>query len=345
VSLQLINPIDFPHWNDLLLTNENYSFFHTSSWAKVLSESYNYKPIYFSLIENSKFKILLPVMEVKSFITGTRGVSLPFTDYCSPIATDETLFRNTFEKAIQFGKKNGWKTFEIRGGGNEYCKDVTASSTYYTHALSLAVNKSEIFSNFRSSVKRNIKKAIKEGVNVTLSNSLESVKEFYRLNCMTRKEHGLPPQPYFFFKKIHEHIISPKKGFVALASYHKKTIAGAVYFHFGEKAVYKYGASDKTCQKLRANNLIMWEAIKWYAQNGFKHLSFGRTDLDHEGLLQFKRGWGAKEETINYYRFDLTKNAFVKDHSNLSELQNKIFNKMPIPLLRMFGSLFYRHVG
>lgn len=342
MSLQLINPIDFPHWNNLLLAGENYSFFYTSSWAKVLSESYNYKPIYFSLIQNSKLKILLPVMEVKSFITGTRGVSLPFTDYCFPIATDETLFSNTFEKAIQFGKKNGWKTFEIRGG-NGYFKNVTVCSTYYTHALSLTVNESAIFSNFRSSVKRNIKKAIKEGVNVTISNSLKSVKEFYRLNCMTRKEHGLPPQPYFFFKKIYEHIISAKKGFVALANYKNRYIAGAVYFHFGEKAVYKYGASDKTCQKLRANNLIMWEAIKWYAQNGFKHFSFGRTDMDHEGLLQFKRGWGAKEETINYYRFDLTKDAFIKDSKIKSSYL--FFQKMPLPLLKLTGSFLYRHVG
>ncbi|MGP8330794.1 MAG: lipid II:glycine glycyltransferase FemX [Methanosarcinaceae archaeon] len=282
-------------------------------------------------------------MEVKSFITGTRGVSLPFTDYCSLITTDKTLFRDTFAKAIQFGKKNSWKTFELRGGGDEYCKNLTACSTYYTHTLNLAKDRQEIFAGFRGSTKRNIKKAIKEGVNVILSNSLESVKEFYRLNCMTRKEHGLPPQPYFFFKKIYEHIIFPKKGFVALAYYHKKIIAGAVYFHFGEKAVYKYGASDKTCQKLRANNLVMWEAIKWYAQNSFRQFSFGRTELDHEGLLQFKRGWGVKEETINYYRFDLTKDAFVKKSKIKSSYS--FFKKMPIPLLKLTGSLLYRHVG
>ena len=343
MQLQPINPIDFPHWDDLLLAGGNYSFFHTSSWAKVLSESYNYKPIYFSLIQNSKFKVLLPVMEVKSFITGTRGVSLPFTDYCSPIATDETLFRGTFEKVLQFGKKNNWKTFEIRGNENKYCKHVTACSTYYTHSLNLAKDRQEIFAGFRGNTRRNIKKAIKEGVNVIFSNSLESVKEFYRLNCMTRKEHGLPPQPYFFFRKIYEHIISPKRGFVALAYYHKKIIAGAVYFHFGEKAVYKYGASDKTCQKLRANNLVMWEAIKWYAQNSFRQFSFGRTDLDHKGLLQFKRGWGAKEETISYYRFDLTKDAFIKKSKIKSSYP--FFKKMPIPLLKLTGSLLYRHVG
>ena len=282
-------------------------------------------------------------MEVKSFLTGRRGVSLPFTDHCPPIAEDEALFRNAFEKAVQSGKKKGWRTLEIRGG-NGYFKDISACSTYYTHFLSLTDNKSEIFSNFRSSTKRNIKKAIKEEVNVAISNTLESVKEFYSLNCMTRKQHGLPPQPYFFFKKIYEHIISAKKGFVALANYKNKYIAGAVYFHFGEKAIYKYGASDKNYQKLRANNLVMWEAIKWHAQNSFKHFSFGRTELDHEGLLQFKRGWGAKEETINYYRFDLAKNAFIKDSSKIRSSYS-FFQKMPMPLLKLTGSLLYRHLG
>jgi len=32
--------------------------------------------------------------------------------------------------------------------------------------------------------------------------------EYYRLHCLTRKRHGLPPQPTGFFQKIQEHIIA-----------------------------------------------------------------------------------------------------------------------------------------
>jgi len=49
---------------------------------------------------------------------------------------------------------------------------------------------------------------------------------------------------------------------VVLASFDQENVAGAIYFHLGEKAVFKYGASDKKFQHLRANNLVMWEAIK-----------------------------------------------------------------------------------
>lgn len=341
--MQIINPIDFPDWNNLLLTNNQSTFFHTSEWARVLSESYNYKPFYFTLIDNGKLSALLPVMEVKSFITGKRGASLPFTDHCAPIAKDLNQFSEIFKKVIQYGKKTGWKYIEFRGG-KKHLPDAIPFNTFIFHDLDLAHTEQEIFSNFRNSTKRNIKKAIKENVDVTLSNSLESVKEFYRLNCMTRKHHGLPPQPFYFFKKIYDYIISKKIGFIALASHSNKVVAGAVFFHLKDKAIYKYGASDTSYQKLRANNLVMWEAIKLYAENGFKNFSFGRTDIDHKGLLQFKRGWGTREGTMHYYKYDLTKNAFVKDSSKFKS-SYPFFQKMPLPLLKLTGHLLYRHVG
>ena len=138
--------------------------------------------------------------------------------------------------------------------------------------------------------------------------------------------------------------LSIKKGFVVLASYHNRVISGAVCSQFKDKALFKYGASDQNYQHLRANNLVMWEAITWYGQNGCKSFNFGRTEPEHEGLLQFKRGWGTKEKTIHYYKYDLTKDTFAKDSSRIKSF-HAIFQKLPLPLLKLAGRLFYRHVG
>jgi lipid II:glycine glycyltransferase (peptidoglycan interpeptide bridge formation enzyme) len=162
---------------------------------------------------------------------------------------------------------------------------------------------------------------------------------------MTRKEHGLPPQPFNFFKNIYDHVISKNLGMVTLASLGQENVAGAIYFHFGEKALYKYGASDKKIQQLRPNNLVMWEAIKWYSQNGYKSLCFGRTEPENQGLIQFKSGWGTTEQQINYYRYDFKKEAFVTGTSKVTGFHNKIFRRMPAPLLRGIGSALYKHVG
>ncbi|GAX61250.1 hypothetical protein SCALIN_C20_0027 [Candidatus Scalindua japonica] len=130
-----------------------------------------------------------------------------------------------------------------------------------------------------------------------------------------------------------------------LASYKKKIIAGAVYFHFGEKAIYKYGASDIQYQGFRPNNIVMWEAIKWYCRNGYQEFCFGKTNLEHKGLVRFKNGWGAAKHMIKYYKYDLKDNKFVKESSLVSGFHNKVFNKTPIPILKVFGNLFYKYMG
>lgn len=343
-KIEIINPVDYPNWDDLVLSAKDYSVFHSSSWAKVLCESYHYTPIYFALCDDGKLSALISAMEVNSILTGRRGVSLPFTDHCEPIIDNGARFQDMFNHVIKHGKKKGWKVLELRGEQNLFPSAMN-SATYYNHVLTLSKNEGELFSSFKGSTRRNIRKAVAEGIETRICDSLESVKEFYKLNCMTRKQHGLPPQPYYFFEKVHDHIISKNFGFVMLASYNKKNIAGAIYFHFGEKAVFKYGASDKAYQHLRGNDLVMWEAIKWYCKNGHKSLCFGRTDLENRGLRQFKAGWGTIECIINYYRYDLVRDVFVVEPPKVTALQNRIFSKMPISLLNVIGSALYRHMG
>ena len=342
-NLKIINPLEYPNWDKVLLKTDGASFFHTSSWARVLHESYNYKPLYFCVIENGRFSVLVPIMEIKSFLTGKRGVSLPFTDSCPVIAGKKEHFRGIIDRIIEYGKSGKWKHIEWRDG-EKFPQDVASSCFFYSHSLALTHHEQEILSKFRGSTKRNIKKAIKEGVQTKIHYSSDAVKNFYHMNCMTRKDHGLPPQPYSFFKNIHAHIISKKKGFILFASHKGKNIAGAVYFHFGDRAIYKYGASDKKYQHLRANNLVMWEAVRWFFQNGFKTFNLGRTEPENTGLLQFKRGWGTEEKTIKYHKYDFKNAAFVKDRSTI-KTSYPLFKKMPSPLLNLTGTLLYRHVG
>ena len=341
---QIVNPINHSNWDRLVLAHPNYSFFHSSAWARVLHESYGYKPLYFTIFEGDNISACLPVMEIHSFVTGKRGVSLPFTDYCEPLVRDQAQFDSLLSHARECGRRAGWKYLELRGG-LDFLTGVKPSSTYLGHTLDLTPGVAALFESLRDSTRRNIKKAQSEDVETTSNDSVESVREFCRLNSLTRKEHGLPPQPHRFFDRLHENVIAEGLGTVILASHHNTTIAAAIYLHIGNKAVYKYGASDRGHQHLRANNLVMWEAIKLHASQGFKSLCFGRTDIDHDGLKQFKAGWGGQEHPISYYRHDVRRNGFISKQPRANGFSSAIFGKMPIPVLNLIGSLAYRHMG
>jgi len=343
MSIEIINPIDYPGWDELVLENEDSSFFHTSAWAAVLRKTYNYKPLYFTIFENGKLATLIPIMEIKSFITGKRGVSLPFTDECPQISDGKEHHKAILDALIKYGKEAQWKYFELRKDIH-YFSNQPFFSSFVTHYLDLSRGQNDIFKNFRNSNKRNIKNAQKNGVTAKIYGSMDSVKAFYRLHCRTRKFHGLPAQPWRFFKNIYEHVICSKRGLVVLACYQGRIISGAVYFHFGNQAIYKYGASDRAYLHLRPNNLVMWAAMIWYIQNGYRNLSFGRTELRNNGLLQFKRGWGAKENVIQYYKYDLRDDCFIAKKANIKSSYN-LFKILPLPILKVTGNLIYRHVG
>ena len=346
-NLSPLDPIPYPlnpiFWDELVGKSPGCSFFHTTAWIRVLSESYHYIPACF-VSDKENNLVLIPMMDVKSAITGRRGVSLPFTDYCEPVISGSINFQDVLDRIIQYGKRVNWEFIELRGG-EKFLPDALSSSLFFGHRLDISREDNEIYSCFKDTFKRNIKKAYASGVSVQFSDTREAVGEFYRLNCMTRKRHGLPPQPYRLFRQVYEHIISKDRGVVALASHDNRFIAGAVFFHLGDEAIYKYGASDKKCQNLRPNNLVMWEAVRWYRERGCKSLSLGRTEIENKGLRQFKLALGAEEYTIKYYRYDLKSGSFVAEPEKVSAFQTRILSKLPVFILKIIGKVYYRHVG
>ena len=342
-SLPLINPIDDVSWNEKLYVWQDANIFHTAEWAKCLSKSYGYKCQY---IYDESSKLLIPLMEVNSRFTGRRAISLPFTDFCPILYKDLEIFNNSLEKLLLLGRDRKWRYLELRPG--DAVLQHSPSQIFFSHKLNLSKGVEYLFSKLRSSNRRNIRKAIKSGVEIIFSKDEWAVESFYHLNCVTRKRHGLPPQPLQFFKNIFKFLIEKEdRGIVVLAKHENEIVGGAIYFYFKDTAIYKYGASLIKKQHLRANNLIMWEAIKFFAENGFLKFHFGRTESNNKGLLQFKRGWGVKELPLNYYKYDFEKKQFQPEQSNdvIFSVANRLFSKMPIGALRILGELLYKHVA
>ena len=341
---QRVNPLKEPNWNETLPVNPERTFFHLSEWARVLHETYRYTPCYFTLKEGGLVHGVLPIMEVDSWLTGRRGVGLPFTDLCNPLVLDSSTFQQLFGEAVAYGAERGWKYLELRGGRN-LLPSAQPSQKYYGHELNLVEDEKGLFAGLKGSIRRAIRKAEKLGLAVEVLKDLEAIREFYALQCRTRRKHGLPPQPFRFFLKIHEHILSREKGVVVLARQGRRAVAGAVFFHYGEQAVFKYGASNEAQQGLRGNDLVMWEALKYYAGHGFRLLHLGRTSLANAGLRRFKLAWGAREQIIEYARYDLRLRAFVAGKDDAFGWYNRVFRFLPIGVSRLIGTLLYRHAA
>jgi hypothetical protein len=282
-------------------------------------------------------------MEVASPITGRRGVSLPFADFCQPLSRSQETAAELQRLALAEGSRRRWRYVEFRGSC--HLDGAKPSLSFYEHLIDLKGGDEALLGRCESSVRRAVRKAAQSGLKVSIGTSVTDIEVFYKLHSLTRKRHGLPPQPFRFFECIAKHVFEIRAGFAVIARLDGRPVAANIFFRNGREAIYKYGASDLAYQNLRPSNLVMWEGMKACASEGAESLHLGRTSLANEGLRRFKLGFGARESTLEYFRYDFQKSTFVCDKDRANTWMNRLFAAMPLWLLRAMGRALYPHLS
>jgi hypothetical protein len=337
------DPLADPDWDRKISQLPAASFFHGSAWARVLHDTYGFQPAYLTRTAGGELRGLLPFMEADSWLTGRRGISLPFTDHCAPLAAEDAIVGDLAAEATGLAATRRWKYWEVRGGTRAL--GAPASVAFHGHTLTLDSPPAELFTRCDSAVRRAVRKAAAGEITITFAHDLAAIRAFHQLLCQTRRRHGLPPQPFRFFENIQRHVLAQKHGCVVLAHVAGRAVAGAVFLHFGRTALFKFGASDHAFQHLRPNNLVLWRAIEWHARAGFVALDLGRTSLANEGLRRFKLSWGAAERRLEYARFDCRAAAFVTAPDRSSGWHSRLFRLLPPAVSRLVGTVAYRHIA
>jgi len=339
-----VDPLEYPEWDALVAVHAGATVFHGTGWARVLQQTYGHNPVYLCRFDGGRLVELLPIMEVSSRLTGRRGVSLPFTDYCSALRAWDQDGSALYEAAMDSGRRRGWKYLECRSA-NDGWTGASPSLSFYGHVVDLSVGADGLFKGLGSGIRRGVRKAEAAGLHVDFSNGAEAMRAYYKLHCRTRRQHGLPPQPFRFFENIQRHILGAGRGFVATARLKEQPLAAGVFFCHGRRVLYKFGAADHRFQSLRPSNLMMWAAIKRCAGEGFSALHLGRTSLGNEGLRRFKRAFGATEETVRYCQYDFAAQKFVSAADRTEGWFNAVFARLPLPMLRLAGRILYPHLS
>ena len=342
--MRVVDPLREPAWDHVAALHRDAGCFHISAWARVLHQTYKHQPFYLHFSCGGRLAALVPLMEVRSPFTGRRGVCLPFSDACEPLIFDPDVVGPVRDELIRLAQQCRWKHLEIRGG-KSLALSPNPFTKFYGHTLDLRSGIKELVTRFASPVRRAIRKAERSDVTAVIVRNRAAINQFYHLHVQTRRRHGLPPQSISFFLNIYEHIIKPGLGFIVLAQHGPRPIAAAIFFRFGKNALYKYGASDKRFQALRANNLVMWQGIQFLARNGAEKLHFGRTEQENEGLRRFKLSWNTQEETIDYFRVDPSgRQCLAPARSHDFGLHKKVFGRLPLIFNRLAGSMIYPHL-
>jgi vancomycin resistance protein VanK len=142
--------------------------------------------------------------------------------------------------------------------------------------------------------RRNIKKAAKEGVEVTVGSDL---KAFHDLYVHTAERDRFTPRPLRYFETMFDAMSAAK---LYLAHHRGELVAATILVRVGAHAWYLYGASSTSKREVRGSNACQWAMIRDSLAAGCDVYDLrGITptldaDDPHVGLIQFKVGTGGQ---------------------------------------------------
>lgn len=341
-SFEKLDPQD-PRWFDFIQSREDAVIFHHPAWIKTLAQTYQYHPFILAACDDhGKILAGLPVMEVNSWLTGRRWVSLPFSDYCNPLALKSEIIQDFTDQLVSLHQQPDTPRIELRWHYPQRSK----IETYTQHVLHLnrfEKGSREIDDYIHTRLRKRMNRAQNSGMQVEIGATTQDVDKFYNLQLNTRKRHGVPAQPRKFFNLLQENILQHGIGKVLTAYYQGRLLAGLVILWYQGTLTMKYSADTRDYDDLFPNYLLDYTAMRWAAENGFKTIDFGRSAITNEGLRSYKDRLGATEIPLMYSV--INGKPPVNTSGNLSNIMEKVIQHSPTFVCRVAGEVLYRHVG
>jgi vancomycin resistance protein VanK len=157
----------------------------------------------------------------------------------------------------------------------------------------------DLFRGMNQLWRRNIRKAAKEGVEVTVAEDLEA---FHDLYVHTAERDRFTPRPLRYFETMFAALNAedPERISLYLARHRGDLVAAAILVRVGAHAWYTYGASSTRKREVRGSNACQWAMIRNSLAAGCDVYDLrGITptldsDDPHLGLIQFKAGTGGR---------------------------------------------------
>jgi CelD/BcsL family acetyltransferase involved in cellulose biosynthesis len=345
VELYTTDPLADNRWDDLVARHSKASAFHQKGWLEALASTYGYEPIVLTSAPPGKaLSDGIVLCRISSWITGKRLVSLPFTDHCEPLLSDHgdsAAFTNWLRAECN---RQRWKYFELRPlTAQKAGSGLKPSHSYCLHKLDMRPSLERIFQALhKGSIQRKIRRAERERLSYEVGSSEQLLDEFYRLVLITRRRLQVLPQPRNWFRNLVKYMGDRVE--IRMARKNGTAIAALLTLRHRSSIIYKYGCSDKKFHNLGGMPFLFWKLIEESKASGVEQMDLGRTDLDNQGLINFKNRFGTTSSLLTYFRYPMMESRDLASRWGSPSVR-RLCSILPDAVCGAAGRLLYKHAG
>lgn len=315
----MINITDSPdemQWGDFVYRHKHGNIFQTPEMAEVYRRTKNYEPVSLAAVDDTTGEIcalvqaavikemggILGSFSSRSIIQG--GPLFPPYDekYNDTVRNLIENYDNVVsKKAIYTEIRNLWDTSEKYN-----CVGGKIGYNYEEHLdilIDLRRSKSDLWSSLTKSRRRGVKYAKKKNLIIEVVTDRKMIPIFYEILLDTYRNIKLPLADISLLEAVYDILVPKNMAQFFLVKYDGEYIGGRVVLLFNKTVYAWYRGSKPEFLKLYPNDLMGWDIIERYHEEGYHLLDLGGAGKpgNNYGVRDFKIQFGG--EVVNYGRY------------------------------------------
>lgn len=346
-------------WDDFVSSQARASIFHHGAWLRVLEREYGRAAMRLAALDgDGSVRGVLPLMRTRGLPLGLaaevgsrRLSSLPRTPVAGPLADRADALRALVEAAG--ARRPDGTQLQLKLAAPlpaDALPGLTCQTWRMTYAVDLPPLPEEIrFGPTRrhGRVMARVRHAQREGVSVRSASSVGELRRWYRLHLEVMRHNVVPPRRWRLFSAMWEELRPLGMMDLLLAERDGQMLAGNVMLQGPGTAFYAFNGADRSSFELRANDLLQWEGIRRAQAAGLHTYDLGEVPEGEEGLIRFKRKWGAEPRPlVRCYSpapsVQTGRTGGGAAPQRAARLAEEAWRRTPLPATALAGSLFYR---
>lgn len=358
ITIHQIGPTDTEAWDSYVKSHPDSNLYHLSGWRNVTEKTYGHNTYYLMATDStkqsggdtSKVVGVLPLAHLKHFLFGNNIVSIPFFDMGGILADNSEIEMALLDESIKLGRKLKTNNIELRHTKilsfleknlNPY--ELSTRSHKVRMILELPGSSDELMKSFKSKLRSQIKKPIKEGLTAKVG-GFELLDTFYQIFLVNMRDLGSPIHSNRLMKNVLEQFSDKAK--IIIVYKDDEPLACSLIIGFRNTLENPWASSLRQYSRLSPNMLLYWTMLEYACDHGYKYFDFGRSSPG-EGTYKFKEQWGAKPHQLHWHYITLQGEPVDENETEKSKFDKAIqyWQKLPVPITRVLGPMIRKHIS
>ncbi len=340
--MRLYDDDDKAAWQAYVAHADDATLYHDVRWKAVVERSFGHRTYYLlALDDGGAICGLLPMVHLKSILFGNFLVSLPFYTYGGISARDSATRSALLATAVEIAGGVGASHIELRHR-DAACERLPYRAEKVSMQLELPANPELLWGRLGAKLRSQIKRPEREGIEVRLGGK-ELLDGFYRVFSENMRDLGTPVYPRRFFEWVLDEF--PDTTRLCTAYLKERPIASSLLVGFRGALEIPWASSLRAYNRLGANMLMYWTALRFACEHEYHMFDFGRSTVG-EGTFRFKAQWGARPVPL-YWHYWLREPGplpQLNPRNPKYRLAIELWRRLPVAVTRAVGPLVVKNL-